>query len=66
MTYMSSYDIKCPVCGTVNHNLYLEETDGWMECEKCGACTQSLRFRKEIKIPCISIVQLTEVMKAAT
>ena len=28
---MNTYDVKCPVCGTVNHNLYLEETDGWME-----------------------------------
>lgn len=29
------YDIRCPLCGTVNKNLYLEETDGWMECEHC-------------------------------
>ncbi len=31
-----SYDVKCPVCGVVNHSLFLEETDGWMECEHCG------------------------------
>lgn len=33
---MKKYHIKCPHCGTLNHNLYLEETDGWMECECCG------------------------------
>lgn len=32
---MKSYDAKCPICGTINHNLYLEETHGWMECEHC-------------------------------
>jgi len=30
-----AYDVKCPLCGTVNKNLYLEESDGWMECEHC-------------------------------
>ena len=33
---MNTYDVKCPVCGVVNHSLLLEETDGWMECEHCG------------------------------
>lgn len=28
---MNTYDVKCPVCGVVNHSLFLEETDGWME-----------------------------------
>jgi transcription elongation factor Elf1 len=32
---MKKYNVTCPICGTVNKNLYLEETDGWMECEKC-------------------------------
>ena len=38
---MKSYDLRCPICGAVNRGLYLEETDGWMECEKCGNVTQS-------------------------
>ena len=38
---MMTYDVKCPVCGRINRNLYLEETDGWMECEKCS-CTAQL------------------------
>ena len=25
--------MKCPICGTVNRSLDLDETDGWMECE---------------------------------
>lgn len=33
---MNTYDVKCPICGFVNHSLFLEETDGWMECEHCG------------------------------
>ena len=40
-----AYDVKCPVCGTVNHSLNLEETEGRMICEHCGAETQDVRFR---------------------
>lgn len=34
---MTEYEVKCPVCGKVNKRLYLEETNGYMECEKCGS-----------------------------
>ena len=30
---MNAVDVKCPICGTINKSLDLEETDGWMECE---------------------------------
>ena len=50
---MKSYDLRCPICGTVNRGLYLEETDGWMECEKCGNVTQSMEHRKTVLIPLI-------------
>ena len=33
---MNAVDVKCPICGTINKSLDLEETDGWMECESCG------------------------------
>ena len=33
---MKTYDVSCPCCGHRNKDLYLEETEGWMECEKCG------------------------------
>ena len=48
---MKSYDLRCPVCGTVNRGLYLEETDGWMECEKCGNVTQGMEHRQTVLIP---------------
>ena len=36
---MKRTDVKCPVCGVVNRSLFLEETDGWFECECCGSIT---------------------------
>ena len=50
---MKSFDLRCPICGTVNRGLYLEETDGWMECEKCGNVTQSMEHRQTVLIPLI-------------
>ena len=50
---MKSYDLRCPICGTVNRGLYLEETDGWMECEKCENVTQSMEHRQTVLIPLI-------------
>ena len=50
---MKSYDLRCPICGTVNRGLYLEEKDGWMECEKCGNVTQSMEHRQTVLIPLI-------------
>ena len=50
---MKSYDLRCPVCEAVNRGLYLEETDGWMECEKCGNVTQSMDHRQTVLIPLI-------------
>ena len=50
---MKSYDLRCPICGTVNRGLNLEETDGWMECEKCGNVTQSMEHRQTVLIPLI-------------
>ena len=41
---MKAYDIKCPICGTVNKQLYLEETNGWMECEHCGNAVDMSKY----------------------
>ena len=46
-----TYDVACPICGRINRSLYLEETEGWMECECCGNSSQDLSFRKKAKIP---------------
>ena len=51
---MKTINVKCPVCGTVNHNLYLEETDGWMECERCGTLTKDAGFKKN-RLPKLQI-----------
>ena len=37
---MRTYDVKCPICGQVNRGLYLEEAEGWMECDQCGNATK--------------------------
>lgn len=39
---LSAKDVLCPVCGTVNKSIDLEETDGWMECENCGNTVRTL------------------------
>lgn len=39
-----TYDVACPICGRVNCRLYLEETEGWMECEYCGTSSQHFSF----------------------
>ena len=53
---MKRYDVSCPCCGYRNINLYLEETDGFMECARCGELTQvSKRFMRLIKIPAFRI-----------
>lgn len=44
---MKKYDVKCPICGTVNHDLYLEETNGWMECEHCHETSKTLGILPE-------------------
>lgn len=60
-----SVDVKCPICGTLNKSLDLDETDGWMECEKCGNAVQILKYVKTRRIPtyrmedCQVLVSLT-------
>ena len=51
---MKTINVKCPVCGTVNHNLYLEETEGWMERECCGTLTKDTGFKNN-RLPKVQI-----------
>lgn len=44
---MNAKDVKCPICGTVNRSLDLDETDGWMECEHCHNAVQILEYAIE-------------------
>ena len=57
-----TYDVACQVCGRINRSLYLEETEGWMECEYCGNSTQDRGFQKMVKIPVIRMEQLSKMM----
>ncbi len=49
--YMKQYDVKCPLCGTLNRGLYLDETEGWMECEHCHETVRVQEYVKLKKIP---------------
>ena len=48
---MNAKDVKCPICGTVNRSLDLDETDGWMECESCHNAVQILEYAKSRRVP---------------
>ena len=52
MFCLNAVDVKCPICGTINKSLDLEETDGWMECESCGEVTQQMKYVKTRIVPC--------------
>ena len=56
------YDVKCPICGTVNKGLYLNETDGWMICEHCGAEVKSTEYEntRSVRIPIYTLEQLSK------
>ncbi len=41
---MKQYDVECPLCGRMNRGLFLEETNGEMECEACGNVTINLGY----------------------
>ena len=61
---MKTYDVKCPICGHVNHNLFLEETDGWMECEKCRSRARSENFGEMIRLPIVKLKPYSECAAA--
>ena len=62
---MKRYDAKCPVCGTVNHGVYLEETNGWMECERCGSLVEMLRTTQTVAIPVLTDEHLKAIVAHA-
>ena len=58
---MKQYDAVCPLCGKENKGMYLEETDGWMECEKCHMTVKVMEFGKKVKIPVYSMDKLGKI-----
>lgn len=63
---METYDVRCPICGELNYNLYLEETDGWMECEHCHRAVQILAYAKTKPIPVYTGRELAEKFLTST
>ncbi len=55
---MNKVDINCPLCGALNKSLNMEETDGWMECERCGNTVQIMKYMKTRRIP---VYQMSDV-----
>ena len=37
---MICYQVDCPYCGQRNAEVYLDETNGLFECERCGLVTR--------------------------
>ena len=60
---MRTYDVKCPICGKVNRGLYLEETEGWMECDQCRNATK-VQLTHEYKLMPVCVVKRIKPMLA--
>jgi len=60
---MKQYDITCPICGTLNKGLYLDETDGWMICEHCQSETMDGEYARKhtVRIPLLTMGQLAQI-----
>ena len=48
---MKRYTCECPVCGTINKELYLEDSQGWYVCEKCDTSVQAMEVVKRVCLP---------------
>ena len=44
---MKPFDEECPVCGTLNRHLFLEETGGWFECINCKSIVRAAGKQKK-------------------
>ena len=65
---MKTIDVTCPVCGRINKNLYLDETDGWMECEECHSLShhpEHCQYIRTMRIPVYTMKGLVREVRAA-
>ena len=66
---MGQIDVKCPICGSMNEGVDLEETEGWMECNHCKAvCVPPMYMCKflsrQIDLKNIPIYEMDNAVKA--
>ena len=61
---MNSKDVKCPICGTVNRGLDLDETDGWMECERCHGVYGRAKEVNSIEMERLSLEKRKDLCEA--
>jgi transcription elongation factor Elf1 len=67
---MSRYNIKCPLCGAMNMNVDMDETGGWMVCDKCKQKVGIPQYMKDLDMlyaigVAINQASLTEENKKA-
>ena len=48
---MKPVNINCPLCGSLNHDVDLQASDGNMECEVCHATSRVISLRPLKVIP---------------
>ena len=46
---MRKENVRCPMCGTMNYDVDLDETGGWTKCRLCKAVTCSMEEWKKHK-----------------
>lgn len=61
---MKRYNMACPFCGHMNKQMYLEETDGWMECEHCHKESKVMTFAMSRKLPMFTMDGILQHMQA--
>ena len=62
---MNLYSAVCPICGKINQNLLLEETEGTMECESCGSVVNVLGMEDGNAIPILTKELCASIMASA-
>ena len=60
---MELYDEKCPICGKLNKNLYLKETEGRFICEHCKSDVQLFQYMQQQKVPLLTPQQMAASVK---
>ena len=62
---MRKENVRCPMCGTMNYDVDLDETGGWTKCRLCKAVTCSMDEWKKhtVSVPLLNEKQLVASIK---